>query len=319
VSMKEVLAGQVARYEFSTDIDGQARHFDARWERITYADAPALQWTAHDITDRRELDHWREELTDIVVHNLRNPLTWVKSGVGMIQILLPQEKGAIDPDVLLALDKATRGIDKVEQQIDVLLNIGRAEAGHELTGREPTPLGAVINEVVELLTPRAASRGIRLALDVPEALPLVLGNRNMISWTLQNLVENAIKFSPRGEIVQLTAETASGTRHTPRYTALAREHPGPNADRKATLNVVRIAVIDRGPGVPSHHRQRIFQKFYRAPRAEGAQGSGLGLYFCKLAVEAHGGRIRVENGTDGTGARFSFTLPVPCEPASDTR
>jgi NtrC-family two-component system sensor histidine kinase KinB len=296
-------------------MDGQARHFEARWERITYADAPAVQWTAHDITDRRELDHWREELTDIVVHNLRNPLTWVKSGVGMIQILLPQEEGAVDPDIFMALDKASRGIDKVEQQIDVLLNIGRAEAGHELTGREPTPLSAVIHEVIELLAPRATSRRVRIALDMPEVLPLVLGNRNMISWTLQNLVENAIKFSPTGETVQLTAETASETHHA----ASTAEASASDGGREAVANVVRIAVIDRGPGVPPHHQQRIFQKFYRAARGEGAQGSGLGLYFCKLAVEAHGGQIWVENGTDGTGAKFAFTLPVPCELASELR
>jgi PAS domain S-box-containing protein len=305
----QVLNGKIIRYEFSTEISGKPQHFETRVERISYADGPAIQWTAHEVTARRELDHWRKELTGIIVHNLRNPLTWIKSGVGMAEMLLPPES---DPDLVLALTKATRGIAQTEQQIDMLLNIGRAESGQELTDRQPLSMGELIEEVVELLGPRAALQEVELHVDGPGVLPVALGNRNLLAWTLQNLVENAIKFSPAGGIVLVNAKPLNA--ETMDREGLTRRKPAPVAGKDGQDSAyLWLCVQDQGPGVPEADRERIFQKYYQSRRPEGMSGAGLGLYFCRLAVEAHGGRIWVESNENGVGSRFCLTLPFIAE------
>jgi NtrC-family two-component system sensor histidine kinase KinB len=286
--VERATCGEIVRYEFTANMDGTTRHFEARVEQIPFSFGSALQWAAHDMSALRELDHWREELTDIIVHNLRNPLTWVKSGVGMAQLLLQQTR---DPDVDAALANAEKGIARLEQQIDILLNIGRAEAGHDLTDRQPLSVTDVIQEVRELLGPRAAARRITLRTELNASLPKIDGNRNMLTWALQNLVDNAIKFSPTQAVVTIQALLEAGETET-------------TGDR------LRINVIDQGPGVPKADRQRVFQKFYQSNRPQGAKGVGLGLYFCRLAIEAHGGRIWIVDANDEPGATFCFTLPV---------
>jgi len=140
--------------------------------------------------------------------------------------------------------------------------------------------------VIELLGPRATAKKIELRVDLADSLPTVSGNRHMLTWTLENLMDNALKFSPRGEAITIQAYAS-----TPPDT-------------------LRMSVIDRGPGVPPADRERIFQKFYQVRHTEQTKGSGLGLYFCKLAVEAHGGQIWMESNHDGPGSTFSITLPL---------
>ena len=280
-ALEHVLKGEVFAHEFSvTPADGKIRYFEARVERVDYADKSALQWIAHDITQQRELGHWREELSGIVVHNLRNPLTWVKSGAEMARMFLPQDT---DPDVFLALDMAIKGADRLEQQIDVLLNISRAEAGQTLTDQDWLSPTRLVADVVELLGPRAATQDILLQSELPESLPMVLGNRNMLALTLENLVDNAIKFSPPGESVNVLAHASPSTLH--------------------------ISVTDRGPGVDPAEREHIFEKFYQVS-GRRSKGAGLGLHFCKLAIEAHSGRIWAQDNGQAQGSTFSFTLPL---------
>jgi NtrC-family two-component system sensor histidine kinase KinB len=281
-ALEQILEGEAFTYEFSISAaDGKARHFQARVERIDYKGESVLQWIAHDVTHQRDLDHWREELTGIIVHNLRNPLTWVKSGTEMALMFLPPD---VDPDVPVALDTAIKGADRLEQQIDVLLNINRAEAGQELTDQDWLSAVQLAQEVIELLGPRAVAQKVQLQGELPASLPLILGNRNMLALTLENLVENAIKYSPPGETIHIRAQADHST--------------------------LRISVSDRGPGVPPGERERIFEKFYQVRRRRRRKGAGMGLYFCKLAVEAHGGKIWVEENSAGEGSTFVLTLPL---------
>ncbi|MGD9101137.1 MAG: PAS domain-containing sensor histidine kinase, partial [Anaerolineae bacterium] len=278
----QILEGEAFTYEFSASAaDGKTRHFQARVERIDYKGESVLQWIAHDVTHQRDLDHWREELTGIVVHNLRNPLTWVKSGTEMALMFLPPD---VDPDVPVALDTAIKGATRLEQQIDVLLNINRAEAGQELTDQDWLSAVQLAQEVIELLGPRAAAQKVQLQGELPSSLPRVSGNRNMLALTLENLVDNAIKYSPPGETIHIRAQ--------------------------ANRSTLRISVSDQGPGVPPSERERIFKKFYQVRRRRRRKGAGMGLYFCKLAVEAHGGQIWVEDNSAGGGSTFVFTLPL---------
>jgi NtrC-family two-component system sensor histidine kinase KinB len=299
--------GLVVTYGFSIMVSERQRYFEARLERMNQPDTAALQWIAHDVTDRRELDQWREELTDITVHNLRNPLTWVQTGVEAAKMFLPEN---IDPGVVFALDRALKGTARLEQQIDILLNINRAEAGQELTDKEPLDIHTIIDDVIELLKPRAGSRNTELLVDVPDSLPLIRGNRNMISWTLENLVDNAIKFSPENQPVAITisvnAQHITGTAARADGTLT---HAGESSDERTADNKLWISVADRGPGIPASDRHLIFRKFTRARHGTQYKGAGMGLYFCRLAVEAHGGNIWFEANPDGPGSVFTFTLP----------
>lgn len=300
--------GQVVTYGFNLIVGTRQRYFEARLERISQPAAAALQWIAHDVTDRRELDQWREELTDITVHNLRNPLTWVQTGVEAAKMFLPEN---IDPGVVFALDRALKGTARLEQQIDILLNINRAEAGQELTDKEPLVIHNIVDDVVELLKPRAGSRNVELLVDVPDSLPIIRGNRNMLSWTLENLLDNAIKFSPENQPVSIaigvSAEHILGTETRLDETP---QHVGVSGGEKTTGDEIWISVTDCGPGIPESDRQHIFRKFTKARHTAQYKGAGMGLYFCKLAVEAHGGNIWFEENPDGTGSIFTFTLPL---------
>jgi NtrC-family two-component system sensor histidine kinase KinB len=310
-AISKALSGEIVTYGFNTVVNDRQRYFEARLECIDQSERTTLQWVAHDITDRRELDHWREELTGITVHNLRNPLTWVQTGAEAALMLLPED---VDPDVSFALNKALKGAARLEQQIDLLLNINRAEAGQELTDTDLiAPIG-LLTEVLDLLKPRAAAQMVRLQSVLPDELPPIVGNRNMLSWTLENLIDNAIKFSPENEIVTIRASV-----HTRRdaigqvdaggaQTSAAPPIEGaPTAQNNPTL---RISVMDRGPGIPPADQEQIFRKFYQVRRPQGSKGAGMGLYFCRLAAEAHGGRIWVDNNQDGPGCTFSLALPV---------
>ena len=124
-----------------------------------------------------------------------------------------------------------------------------------------------------------------LTQNFPSNLPSVLADPNQIRRVLTNLVDNAIKYSPKGGALTVTA---------------VRQN-----------NMVEVSVTDAGPGVAPEERERIFDRFTQAETGGiRPRGFGLGLSYCKLAVEAHNGRIWVEPGPDGVGSRFAFTLPI---------
>jgi signal transduction histidine kinase len=129
--------------------------------------------------------------------------------------------------------------------------------------------------------------------EVPAELPLTRVDEDQITRVLINLVDNALKFSPPGSEVVVSAQPAAN----------GAGHPA---------QLIECTVRDMGPGIPPEHRERIFERFVQLSDdgLERRRGTGLGLAFCKLAIEAHGGTIRAEAPSDGVGSQFTFTLPV---------
>ncbi len=150
----------------------------------------------------------------------------------------------------------------------------------------PVPVADLLREVLPAQATLARNKRIRLESDLPANLPPVRADIVLIQRVLQNLIGNALKFTPEGGCVRVAAHLS--------------------IEEAATAEVV-ISVRDNGPGIPPEIQSQLFQKFVTGGREE--QGSGLGLAFCKLAVEAHGQRIWVES-VPGTGAVFAFTLAV---------
>ncbi|MBK9965779.1 MAG: HAMP domain-containing histidine kinase [Holophagales bacterium] len=218
----------------------------------------------------------REELTRVMVHDLRNPAVSI---MGSLELLRGSD-GLSEVDRKL-VDAAERNAKRQDALIEEILELSRLEEGALPVRPAETSLGALIAEVIRLTAPRAEANGVELLAEVPDALPRVFVDKDLIARVLENLVGNAIKFSPPGAGPVKVSARPSG-------------------------EFVEVRVRDSGPGVEEELRPRLFQKF--APGNLAGRGAGLGLAFCKLAVEANGGRIRLQRS--GSGSVFAFSVPV---------
>ncbi|KPL84354.1 hypothetical protein SE15_04335 [Thermanaerothrix daxensis] len=266
--------------------DGSEFPVEVYVRRVVLQDKPYLQWTLRDITERKALDALREDLTAMIYHDLRSPLANIISSLDILNTLLPLENmPALQPVFQIAM----RSTDRLQRLISSLLDINRLEAGQPITNRKPIHPQALIQEAREAVQPLLESKQQTLELELPSSLPVVWVDGDMIRRVLINLLENAIKFTPTGGKLRLGGS--------------------------AQEDYVQLWVQDNGPGIDPAYHEVIFEKFSRLQGERYPRGLGLGLAFCQLAVQAHGGKIWVESET-GKGSRFVFTLPVYREPQS---
>jgi signal transduction histidine kinase len=231
-----------------------------------------------DVTEEHQLNAMREDLTSTMVHDLRNPTTAV---LGALELLDAEELTEAQREITAV---ARQGGQRLLNLINAILDVNRLESGQMPLEREPIRLDIIAAEIVEM--ERVLGRDKRLTLEnrVTQDLPLVSVDMELLRRVLQNLIGNAIKFTPAEGRIALEAQVDA-----------------------ANAQQVVISVMDDGPGIAPDLQARLFQKFVSG-RVRG-RGSGLGLAFCRLVVEAHGGRIWVESAL-GRGAAFHFTLPV---------
>jgi two-component system sensor histidine kinase/response regulator len=226
----------------------------------------------------RRLQEIREGMTQMLVHDLRNPLTAI---VGHLELV---EDGHVGPSAAReCVSTARRSAGRLIDLVSCILDLGRLEAGEMRLDRGTFSIAPVLDEVAAELKPLLDHK--RLQLSWGGHLPSALADRECLRRVVLNIVANAISFSPpRGRIEVGVVEEAGLT---------------------------RIAVRDEGPGIGPADQARIFDRYSTGERPLGRKYStGLGLAFCKLAVEAHGGTIGVESET-GLGSTFWFTLPSP--------
>ena len=239
-----------------------------------------LQWILRDITERKDLDHLREDLIAMVYHDLRSPLANIVSSLEVLGAMLPPDE---NDTVHSLLTIATRSTDRIQRLTNSLLDINRLEAGQSIGNRQPLNIAELIREVADTVLPNVDNKDLKLTWEVPSDLPEVFADEDMLRRVLINLLENAIKYTP-----------ARGKIH------VSARHDG---------DFVETCVSDTGPGIPPADQERIFQKFTRLVSKDGPRGLGLGLAYCRLAVLGHGGEIWVES-QPGKGAKFKFTMPV---------
>ena len=255
-----------------------------------------------DITKERRLAQMRQDMTDMIIHDLRSPLTAVVGGVQFASDLL--DTGGDTATVKHALDMADQSCERLMSLVDSLLDISRLESGQMPLERQPLDLLHLTQSVVDQMAPLAERDLLTLHLQTLTLLPLVDADAELISRVLVNLLDNALKHSPRrGEVT---------VKIVPEF----------NETKDPTDQFVSCTVLDMGPGIPAESRQRIFERFAQLDGRR--RGKGLGLAFCKLAVQAHGGRIWIDDNPRGRGSAFHFTLPVaqtepPPLPNVDTR
>lgn len=234
-----------------------------------------------DVTEEHQITETRQLITETLVHDLRSPLSAVVSAIDVMEDGLTNEARAeIMPQ---ALQVARRGSMRVLGMIESLLDIARLQSGTLELTRIPVDVQAVIDSVVIEFLPQAQDYGVVLRSDAP---PGLVASADLTKFTrvITNLLDNALKFTPPGGAVSFGATTDDG--------------------------MVEIRVSDTGPGIPVEFQEKIFDQFAQVPGQRGRRrGSGLGLTFCRLAIEAHGGRIWVESPPGG-GSVFVFTLPA---------
>ena len=259
-------------------ISDQARDMGKSSERQLIRQVSDLETEKQQLL---ELQRLRQETSDLIIHDLRNPLGSVSLALNMLEMVLPEE---ILSDNRSVLDVAHASIDRLMRLVESLLDVSRMEAGEAQFNFAPLDLAGLVTGVTgHMLIP--ADRRITIQHNLPPSLPLVLGDRDKLERVLQNLVDNALKYTLDGGTVTVGVELQSSE--------------------------VTLSVTDTGPGIPEDQRKRIFERFAQVAGDKRARrGFGLGLSYCRLAVEAHGGRIWAEPGPGGGGSRFAFTLPL---------
>ena len=238
-----------------------------------------LQWILHDITERKRLETLRNDLISMIYHDLRSPLANIVSSLDVLETMLPLED---EPVLKSLLNIAVRSTERIQRLTNSLLDMRRLEAGQPLSNPQSVEVDALINDAVEAVRTTAETKNQTINRAIVESIPQVLADADMIRRVLINLLENAVKYSPQGSQITIGAQLQD--------------------------KMVQVWVKDNGPGIPPAEHERIFDKFSRLDNGEKARGFGLGLAYCRLAVEAHGGRIWVES-QPGEGACFRFTLP----------
>ncbi len=253
-------------------------------KRTIHGDDNLLQWIHHDITEQIELEKMREDLTAMLFHDLQSPLGNVISSLELLAYEIPPESA--NSPLYAMLDIARRSSRRLETLIRSLLDINRLEAGQPITEQSRVDVNALVKEVFEIELPNFEQRRVHFADALPDVLPHIFVEEDMIRRVLVNLINNALKYSSEDQTITVSGQLL------------------PENDR------LLLSVSDQGTGIPKQFRESIFEKFERiAAKNSDAKGLGLGLAFCRLAVEAHNGRIWVDDSPSG-GARFNFTLPL---------
>ena len=228
-----------------------------------------------------ELDRLKDEFVATASHELRTPLTSLS---GYLEMSLDPAEGPLSPTRETHLRIAQRNADRLATLVDQLLFLARADSHPLALHRQPVDLGGILNEAAETARPAASAKNITLEV-AADPLPEVLADRPQVLRVADNLVANAVKFTPDGGSVRLTARRDEDT--------------------------AVLEVADTGLGIPRAEQSELFNRFFRGTNAieKAIPGSGLGLAISQVIAEAHGGTIELES-TPGAGSTFRLVLPL---------
>ena len=232
-----------------------------------------------DMTRQHELEHMREAMIHTMVHDLRNPLSAIYTGIAFLK---EEVEETWKDHHQYILNVAARNTDKMLALVNSILDVNQLESGQMPVRWTSFSLQELVANALASLLPLANDKGLHVQNLIPATLPNAWADEQLIERVLQNLIGNAIKFTPSGGTISITAT-------------------------HETDDKLYVTVSDTGPGIPPEIRDRLFQAFVTGKHKR--RGNGLGLAFCKLALNAHGESISVQN-VSGQGATFIFTLPV---------
>jgi len=234
--------------------------------------------TLQDVTSLWQVETTRREFVSNVSHELRSPLAAIRAMTETLQ------DGALN-DTDTAQDFLTRILNDTQRMttmVNELLELSRLESGQAPIHLAPVSLASVVAEIESRFDVSPGHERLKLETNVPDGIPLVMGEADKLNQVLANLVENAVKVTGDGGLISISAN--------------------------ATDRWVEVKVSDNGIGIAREHLPHVFERFYKVDRSRRDGGTGLGLAIAKHLVQAHGGDIKVES-VEGEGSAFSFTLP----------
>lgn len=230
----------------------------------------------------KELDKQKDEFVSMAAHELRSPMTAIK---GYLSMVMEGDTGDIPEKARGFLADANAINDRLVRLVNNMLNVSRIEEGRLVYQIEDVNLSQVVNTAFAQFRPEAERKGLKFTVEIPQDLrDLVTVDPDRIQEVVGNMVSNAIKYTNEGLVT------------------IRLSQPSPS--------IVRVEIIDTGPGISKEEITKLFRKFYRAESSVGKTvGTGLGLYMSKLLVEKFGGKIGVESEV-GKGSNFWFELPL---------
>jgi len=280
------LAGQVAIALDNTDAYRMIETLNVGLELKVQERTTSLEEVNRELgaanTQLRELNHLKSAFVSIVSHELRTPMTSIK---GYVENMLEGLTGELGEKQRYYLTRVKHNTERLTRMIGDLLDLSRIEAGRVELKLAPVPMLDLVADVVESFQTIAREKSLTVQASSQNSLPKIEGDRDKLHQVLTNLIQNAVKFTPKGGKVWLETRVRDD-------------------------GLVECCVADTGCGIPLDEIDKVFDKFFRGESVPAdARGAGLGLAITKTLVELHGGRIWVES-TPGEGSRFFFTLPI---------
>lgn len=241
---------------------------------------------AEQVQALKQTDATRRELLANVSHDLRTPMASMQ---GYLETLLLKEGSLSTEERRHYLEIALRHGERLSKLIAELFELGKLVCQETPFRREAFPIGELIQDVAQKFQLAANNKGVRIEASLGEGLPFVLADIALVERVLENLLENALRYTPQGGTIRITPMRANGQ--------------------------IAVQVSDSGPGIPAEQLSSIFDRFYRLEPGDqvGSGPAGLGLAIAKRIVELHGGMITV-NSLLGKGASFTFELPIASAP-----
>jgi len=238
-----------------------------------------------DVTERKKAEELKDEFIGMVSHELKTPLTVL---TGAVHTSMSEDLPSADRNLLL--QDAAKGVEKLNEIVDNLLELSRLEGDRLALEKQLTDVDSIVRELINRF--RKESPIHRFQMEIASEIPPVLADKIRVERILHNLLDNAVKYSPRGGEVTVSAQQQDAE--------------------------IVISVKDRGIGISPEGQSRLFERFERleALSKHGIQGVGLGLNVCRLLAEAHGGEIWVESAPD-KGSTFYFSLPLAKPESAD--
>jgi signal transduction histidine kinase len=260
----------------------------------------------HALTDLREMDRLKSEFLSNISHELRTPLTPLK---GYLPAILREEFGPLTPSQRGALEHVTESVDRLHRLIEDLLAFMQWESGETCLRLGAEAVEKVVEEALDRVAAAAKAKGVEVTAEVGADLPHVRVDAAAVGRALGHLLENAVKFTPKGGRVTVTARLVEGS--SGQTVDSSQPIDESTARPRGRARWVELAVRDTGIGIPAEAVSKIFERFYQVDSSSTRQhgGTGLGLAIVKRILDAHEVPIAVES-LPGRGTTFSLLLPV---------
>lgn len=265
--------------------DGEGRFFEILASPLKGPSGvlEAVIETSRDITDRINIERQRSDFLAMVTHDLKSPLTVI---LGYADMIMDLKGNALDKETTDMVRGILQSGRKIHGLVEDFLTISRIDKGDDAIRLAITDVGSLLKETEADAKTVAASAGLSFSFEMGE-IPRVLLDGRLVQRAIWNLLENAIKFTPSGGYVSLKAETS----------------------HIEGSDYLVISVADTGIGISGQDRDKIFNKYYRSPKAAGIKGTGLGLAIVKAVADAHSGMVEIES-EPGKGSVFRLVLPL---------